>query len=220
MAVDFEMQMNRQLRYLRRSAATYDRGAKDEAIRLATQLRVLFHHTYNPQNRRGSTSLMEHLGASSVMLLSTCEYMPAGTRFWPNLVKIELNPFGQRLECIPKLHEARTNRLLDFFLWWKIEVVFVSEHLRFTRERLVTIAANQDGGAHVDANLDVAYQELEAGAGFSMTVNPDNGPSRTISLANAHLATLRQITFEVLHSEQLLRLQGSFYRPGPFGVWG
>jgi hypothetical protein len=55
--IDFTGQLQRQLGFMENSARAYDAGHRDEAIRLATSLRVLFHQT--PK----STSLLRHLGA-------------------------------------------------------------------------------------------------------------------------------------------------------------
>jgi hypothetical protein len=43
--MDFRAHLKRQLGYLERSCASYDSGYKDEAIRIATIIRVLMHNT-------------------------------------------------------------------------------------------------------------------------------------------------------------------------------
>jgi hypothetical protein len=63
----FKDQLTKQLGFLRRSCESYDQGYKDEAIRIATVLRVLFHDTGR------STSLLTHLKAKdNIWLRSTC----------------------------------------------------------------------------------------------------------------------------------------------------
>jgi hypothetical protein len=54
-----------QLRFIQRSCELFDRGAEDEALRLATTLRIIFHDTIN------STSLIRHLGFFKKRMLSS-----------------------------------------------------------------------------------------------------------------------------------------------------
>ena len=53
---DFPTHLGRQLQFLHQSCASYDGGFFDEAIRMATVMRVLLHDT------KHSTSLLKHLG--------------------------------------------------------------------------------------------------------------------------------------------------------------
>ena len=61
----FQIQLGRQLGFIERSCRDFDAGHKDEAIRIATSLRVLFHDTNN------ATSLLTHLKAKQIKLLAT-----------------------------------------------------------------------------------------------------------------------------------------------------
>src|SRR5687767_12887533 len=61
----FTLQLRMQLSFIRHSAALYDQGEHLEAIRIATSLRVLFHHTAR------STSLLTHLGAQETPIVSS-----------------------------------------------------------------------------------------------------------------------------------------------------
>jgi hypothetical protein len=208
MPMDFSRQVSRQLGFLARSCELFDLGFKDEAIRIATTLRVLFHQTGS------STSLLMHLNAVP-NLVSTVEPDPHPTfPFQTNLTYIAFNPWTQLHETIPRGIPGYGTRLVPFATWWDREIIYVfaeaTERFELTRRKLVLVAANKDGGAHVDHQLDRVYDLLEQGAGASITFNPDNGPSRTVTLANGHLAALRQIGAEVLESEDILILQGSY----------
>lgn len=55
-------QLFRQIKYLNNSAALFDQGDHDEAIRLATTLRVLLHDTFERNGRPNSTSLLSLIG--------------------------------------------------------------------------------------------------------------------------------------------------------------
>lgn len=65
MKVDFKRQLERQLGFLWRSCQAYDAGHIDEAVRIATVIRVLIHDT------QASTSLLKHLDAQNILLSST-----------------------------------------------------------------------------------------------------------------------------------------------------
>jgi hypothetical protein len=62
---NFGQHLRKQLGFLERSCASYDAGHKDEAIRIATTIRVLIHNT------KASTSLLKHLNATTINLLTT-----------------------------------------------------------------------------------------------------------------------------------------------------
>ena len=61
--IDFVQQLEKQLRYIETSANEYDAGKVDEAIRIATCLRVIF------RQAKHSTSLLTHLQANHINLL-------------------------------------------------------------------------------------------------------------------------------------------------------
>lgn len=47
--------------------------------------------------------------------------------------------------------------------WWKKETVFVHAGTNHSRRKIVLSAANKDGGAHVDSELEEYYEFLCAG---------------------------------------------------------
>ena len=65
MEPDFKAHLFRQLGFLWRSCQAYDEGHIDEAVRIATVIRVLIHDT------QASTSLLKHLDAENILLSST-----------------------------------------------------------------------------------------------------------------------------------------------------
>jgi hypothetical protein len=64
-ATDFQRQLGRQLQFIENSCKEYDLGCKDEAIRISTALRIIFHDT------KSSTSLLSHLQCATLNMLST-----------------------------------------------------------------------------------------------------------------------------------------------------
>lgn len=200
MAVDFKKQLAKQLAFIRTSCSHYDEGDKDEAFRIAVAIRVICHQTSK------STSLLRHLGVTRIPLLSTCEAIPANAEFWPNLTNFVLSPSASIFECVPKLEGARTARLVPFSDWWSEETVYLFAGGRLTRKQLVLTAANQDGGAHVDALLEPMYRQLADGAGWKLIVTPDGGHPTEAKLGCGGVAALRQMGYELLNSPNLLAL--------------
>jgi len=202
MAVDFRQQLTDQLDFIQASCDRYDQGHQREGVRIATQLRTLFH-----QGRGSATSLLTHLKANNISLLSTCDKRKVGQDYFPAMTKILLKPPDKRMEWIPKL-KTDYERKVTFNEWWFREIVYYSKTLNVEINRcdLVRGAADKDGGAHVDNLLEPRYEQILAGFGFVMTVNPDGEPSVNVVCKNGHLAALRQMGYEVLNSPELLDL--------------
>lgn len=201
-AQDFKEQLRKQIDFLRTSCDLYDAGKKDEAIRIANALRIIFHDT------RSSTSLLKHLNAGAIRLLSTCEDIRANAQFWANLTDIELDPAHGRAEFRPKLATDRSKRPVGRYRWWSDEIIYliVPHKIKLNRRDLVLGAANKDGGAHVDQHLAPDYEAILEGAGWMMTTY-ENEVVRNIPFKYGHLAALRQIGYEVLDSPDIVRLQ-------------
>jgi hypothetical protein len=198
--MDFKEQLGKQLRFLQTSCERYDAGDKDESIRIAQSLRVIFHNT------RHSTSLLSHLGRTGLRLLSTSVDIPHGAGYWANLTKITLSPVLELAEYVPKLDTTDHRRWVNLTEWWRNEFVYLVGSMVITRRELVLGAANTDGGAHVADSYGFKYEKILEGAGWKMTLNPDNGASKELTFKYGHLAALRQMGYEVLNSPDLLLL--------------
>jgi hypothetical protein len=116
---------------------------------------------------------------------------------------------------VPPLGDLSPERIQPphaFVDWWNGIVLRDQKTHAFTRRDLVLAVADQDGGAHVDAQLDEAYAELtranslqhtwgrneEGGVGFMGFVLGDgpvvgHAPANSIALAH-----IRQIAWETL----------------------
>ena len=66
--------LGEQLRFMQRSCVMFDQGYEDEAIRIATSLRVIFHHTVS------SVSLVSHVGLNGTPMLSSSRGHAPGPR--------------------------------------------------------------------------------------------------------------------------------------------
>ncbi len=208
--VDFHKKLIEQLDFLESSCRLYDDGKLHEAIRIAQALRVLFHTT------NVSTSILTHLNAESIQLLSSAKAAP-GQHEWCSLVETSwIAGLGNPFLAKPKLDGALPGQFIPFVEWRGKERVWFTRGS--TRRDFVLWAANKDGGSHVDDKIPLNYEEAKSGSGFGIKVTAiidDEGRSTPIppeqqevkQLENMHLACLRQIGFEVLHSPDLLKLR-------------
>lgn len=188
--------LEEQLQFIRRSSEAYDHGAEEEAPRITTSLRVVFHQTGE------STSLITHLGFGAKKMLSSSR----GHGDWKDYLSHEINinspvPIRMRPILSDRLHE------LSIDDWWQNETVFVHNGTNHNRRKIILSAANKDGGAHVAADLETYYEFLCAGK-YLFGITGDlqcNGPAPfpqgvTIYPTNAHFALIRQFAHEVLAS--------------------
>ncbi|MFC0205147.1 hypothetical protein [Novosphingobium soli] len=115
-----------------------------------------------------------------------------GTTLEPTYIPLSKMPYDM-------IFENKT-----FSEWWE-QVIFKNSHgLSLTRKNLIMSMRNQDNGAHFDEAISVpAYLELaESAHGTMFFGRGGNGSDpETMDLrpppSNAHLATVRQIAFEV-----------------------
>ncbi|MCL4548203.1 MAG: hypothetical protein M1495_06515 [Bacteroidetes bacterium] len=190
-------QLKRQIDFIRRSCEAYDNGYKDDALRLAVSIRVLFHDT--PQ----SISLLNQLGVKNkIHLISTMsiEIPDIENKKEYNTIYIPIMLTSEGVK--PPLEESDRRKLLTVDEWWDEPVMIQLNS--FSRKDIVLSAANQDGGAHVDDNPSKKTKELKEGVG-TLTITID-GNSKTEKLINHHFHLLRQLGYELLNSRELVSL--------------
>ncbi len=195
MKTEFTEQLKRHLGFLEGSCAAYDSGHQEEALRIAVSLRVLFHDTQN------SVSLLSHLGIkSNVRILST--FAPGFKPDPKRSIRVCYTPMWLNCstgERTPPLEKADCHEFVSVDDWW-LEMVS-SWDVELTRKDIVLCAANQDGGAHVDAKPDNKTKELVMGVGILRIES--NGYVTTRLLDNHHFPVLRQFAYEVLSSPDI-----------------
>jgi hypothetical protein len=216
----FDKQLRRQITFLRNSSWLFDQGCRDEAIRIATCLRVLFSDT-------GScVSILRHLNAKNIKLitsLSTSNYdkYPEEVRsfikqsnvsesFLCALVRIQIG--GGKWEFHPILDDFDPDQscVLPFDEWWSQTVWSSMEH-KLSRKELVCSAADKDGGAHVDKKLNEEYDDYITGGHLQITVK-SKGVIKKASAEDIHLFALRTMGNEVLKSPDILGMLTSSKR--------
>jgi hypothetical protein len=207
----FKNHLARQLRFIERSCEAYDQGYTDEAIRIATQIRVIV----NPGGKK-SRSLLQHLNSGRIPLLSTSE--GASDRSDLSMV-VGLGSFrfssdGQTAtgKYYPGLDNALHREYIKADRWWK-QVTLVMEGTRYSREAIVRDTANKDGGAHVAATLTPEYERLTTPGVIGDLVEVSGGVETRTPISDIHFVCIRQMAYELLNSPELLKLAG--YSPRP-----
>ena len=178
-----------------RSATLFDQGAEDEALRLATGMRVILHDS------QASTSLLRHLGLTKTRMLSSWR----GHGDWKDYLAQEINLSSSQPVRMRALLGSQFVEL-TFVNWWNNQSVFVHEGRQYSRRLICLSSANKDGGAHVDKNLEDYYKKLVSGeymvgiTGNLESPGPPFPQGVTIYPKNAHLALIRQFAHELLCS--------------------
>lgn len=201
MAVDFAVELGKQLGFLRRSCESFDAGFFDEAVRIATVIRILLHQT------RNSTALLSHLGANHIRLLSTSldisAKMKAGGRMEMFNGLGRYAP-GANPPYYPKLGNGMFKRLIPAVDWWGEIVLILDPETQMGRKDIVLAAADKHGGAHVDATLTPAYERLVGpSAELGSFLSADKGE---VPIGGHHYVALRQLGYEILYSPELAGL--------------
>lgn len=201
---DFGRKLQEQLNHIKAAAEDYDRGEVEAAQNIATALRIIFH------DKGRQTSLLTHLGARDVRVLSTAPPSTGLTKAPTGLLtKMEAMPTELRQEFKPLLGDYLDHRWVSVKEWWELDYVYkdADDSITINRRDLALAVAEKDGGAHVDATLDVRYRRIVEGVGWGMTVDPPSGAlSIIVEVTNAHLAPLRQMAWELHRSPDLHRI--------------
>lgn len=192
-------QLRRQLSFVISSCNAYDTGHREEAIRIGTSARVLFHDT-----KQSRSLICTLLAKPSVRIRSTCSDVTRPDGHSLDFIGIEPSSGGFR----PYLDEVERDEQVDFATWWTREPIMrlFRGAETITRKQLVLAAANKDGGAHVDVNTPSEYDRLESGVGMKVGVRFSTGEERLVILGFANLAALRQIGHEILTSPDITAL--------------
>lgn len=161
----FRAQLRQQLAHLQNSTALYDSGQHHEAVRIATTIRILLHDPAPPKRKgaRRSVSLLTHLGVKqTVKLGSVAEPGPVAPDVWA--LEVLAIP-GQR----PGSQDVRY--FLSCDEWWQ-QTVHVLGPEQKTRGDIVLFAADQDGGAHIDAEVEPFGSRLREGMWTKVSRDP------------------------------------------------
>lgn len=197
--MEFKEHLSRHLRFIKKSCDSFDAGESDEALRIAVSLRVIFHDTIS------STSLLTHLAVKdSIKLASTFSFAETLTELsGGNFQAVAIYPIMMTSEGrkVP-LKEWEIGSWNGVEEWWN-EIIWAEDGENYSRKDVVLSAANQDGGAHVDANPSYKTLKFRKGPSVSIKINGKPVPN---ALDNHHYALIRQISYEIQSSTDLISL--------------
>jgi hypothetical protein len=197
---ELENHLKNQLRFIQTSAEAFDRGDIAEAARLATTIRVLVHDTNTSHSLLGQLGLKDQL-----RFVDTAIEPRAGNVASTNGLGIMwLTASGQAgfrapLNDLPP--SRNQNRTSPFDEWWNVPVIIDSTRTAFSRKDLVLAMAHKEGGAHVDAEINAAYEALSRSGSLGWIITDATGDRRL--LESPVPASVRQVAYEI--SETLAR---------------
>lgn len=198
--IDFKQQLKRQLKFLETSCRSYDSGDREESIRIALVLRVLFHDTGK------SISLLTHLGLKDTMQVLSTYPKPE-----PNVKFLCITSFpDDEGNLIPLLGQSYWKELTPAKEWWNQVIMSVGEVL--SRKSIILAAANEDGGAHVAHDPSDAAKELIQGT-WNYAVNLGGGDFDSKPVRNQHFSMIRQFAYEVLNSPDITNVLAANAEP-------
>lgn len=193
---DFKARLQEQLGFLNSSCLLYDQGREAEAIRIATCVRVLAYDS--PR----STSILSHLGVKDQLgFIDRGPSFPSDPRvitigFGLCYLQSTIGGTGQETRlspCLDSEDPQRNHPPVSFDDWWSRTILKDQRDQVFSRKDFVLMAANKDGGAHVDSKLPEAYEALSRNNSVEVGIGPDNRPAGQEII----LGSLRHIGFEL-----------------------
>jgi hypothetical protein len=188
-AARFHEHLADQIGYLQASCDAFDAGSYPEFKRIAAAVRTLVHDTGS------STSLLQHLGEKAIPFASTAYQLDERNLLSHHgLIGFRMGPDGSRYVghgAANGVHET------SFDDWWNEVVIKDGAGRKITRRQLILVAANQDGGTHVDADIDEAYEALARSNSLGWVAF--DGISES-PMAQAEGVSIRQIGWEVLET--------------------
>lgn len=212
---EIQTRLAEQLRLLTKRCKDFDEGDWGEAVGIATRLRVIF----NPGSK-SSPSILQSLDARKTPILTTCEPREdsdnvlglTGGLYRQRFAKDE---DGLHYELFPKLGDSFYRAEIPASRWWEQIVEIVSgetEKHVYRRKDVITGIANKDGGAHVAEMIPESYDILSKPGGLVKIVIGYGENPHEVPIVGVHLAMLRQMAYEVLNSQALLKLSDSAKR--------
>jgi hypothetical protein len=171
---------------------------------MATQIRVIL----NPGGKK-SRSLLQHLNSARIPLLTTSEGAPNRPDLseYVGMGSFRFSSDGQTAigKYYPSLDNSLHREYIPADRWWK-QVVLFTDGTRYSREAIVRDTANKEGGAHVAATLTPEYEKLTTPGVIGDLVENSGGVETRTPILDVHFVCIRQMTYEILNSPELLKL--------------
>lgn len=181
-----------QMGFLERSAKSFDDGARSEAARLATAIRVLVHDTQRSRSLLAQLGIKERLRYASLGCVSFDADVQPLLATGP-LIVMCLNGLGpgEPVFTYDQVDAGESSTLVSFEEWWTCDDILAGEQA-YSRCDLILTLAHKVGGAHVDDNLSPKQRALHEQN--ALLVAPDASspiPSAVRTIATELGTTLR-----------------------------
>ncbi len=134
----FSQKLHEQVGFLQRSCDAFDLRAEDEALRISTTLRIMFHDTQK------STSLVSHLGFKKKRMVSSAR----GLNDWHDYLRVQLDLSPEEpVKMLPMLGDRFRELTIDD--WWGNETVFCSRYEKIFKTIDCALALRTGTVAHM-----------------------------------------------------------------------
>jgi len=187
------------------NCASFDQGRQTHALSMAVTMRLLLRDW-----RKNSVSLLTQLGASDIALLTTSPPIAPGAIFAAgslSAVHVQGGPDTggtPSVTYMPLLGAGMHSSLLPRKDWWLQQIYVGVANMK--RCDIVLTAADKEA-AHADpGRLPEGYAALKAGIVRVCKIVDGDIVSDLGGVPNVHIADIRQVAYEVLHSASILEL--------------
>jgi len=158
---DLTNRFNIQVELLKLACSNYDGGIEIAGFNIATSIRVFVHDTHL------STSALTHINNKAIQYLDTCNINPNPAITFTGLIYKSFNGVhdGQGGTALfrplfTNSFHSKINNWINFNTWWNAVIFQNADGAILTRKTLVLTAANQEGGAHIDDEIDELYDKF------------------------------------------------------------
>jgi len=178
------------IKFLKNSIMLFDNGDYQECNRIALSIRVLVHDSKN------YTSLLKHLKKKDISFYDNASsYFPGNLLPTTRLVALYSTKEGESTYLPNKDFKGNSTIKVPFSVWWNEIVIDDSHGNLLKRKDLILSISNQDGGAHVDLELNIPYGSIAKLKTQEKGIKIENGKGFRMTLIQA---SVRQIADELI----------------------
>lgn len=202
--------LKKQIRFIGKSSREYDLGDADEAANIANHICMIVHDTGM------SKSILNQLDKKDIPFYDSAfarHRNDVGS--YQGLVVMEMSS-NPRWGWVPLVFsgDGPDKSWKPFDEWWNAVILDDRHGVEFSRRDIVLAVRNQDGGAHVDPELDEPYVKMEKLKEFAFQFTAAGQGIKP--RVGAGFSSVRQIGFELLitlEREFPNFLKGMYIRP-------
>jgi len=164
MSRDFKKHLQKQLKLLQKASNEYDYGDIDEAINIASRLRVLLH------DKNQNIALLTHLEQKNKLyFISTLETIEETRNKFLKEHGIVINQDNPPAMIVggerkPPFGSWGIKKYLPFDVWWNEKILKIND-IEYSRADIVLITTDKEGGSHIDKKVNQKTKLLETGTG-------------------------------------------------------